>query len=92
MENSQIIGRITILNELGNFINDAKILSNDMHRNHDIPFFFESGVTSSHPITKTYQEAESACEVIKKAAKVYFGSDFNTFQRSIIDKWGIFPN
>lgn len=90
MENTKIIGKLSVSNELSDFINDAKRLSNDMHRNHDILFLFESGVTSTHPITKAYQEAESACEVMRKAASVYFGSDFNTFQRTIIDRWGIF--
>lgn len=90
MTNDNYIGRITAAGMLDQFICDAKAISADMHRTGRRRFEFEKRVTSFHPIEKTMQEANAACEVFRIAAKEYFSSEFGTWQRDLIGKYGIF--
>ena len=90
MKNDLYIGNIMSVNKLDVFIKDAKRLSLDMQRTGKADFTFEKHVTSSNPIHKAYQEANAACEVFRLGKDKYFGSDFGTWQRDLIGKWGIF--
>ena len=89
MSNNKYIGKIINAGLLDEFIASAKAISNDMNEKGFGYFEFEKRVISSQPIENGYQQAVAACEVFKIATTKYFNSDFGTWQREYIGKWGI---